>query len=197
MRRSAAIVSIVLLGALAIAAGRRRRHPPLRTVDHVDLRRYAGTWYEIARFPKRYERRCTGSTATYTLREDGEVGVRNQCRVGSLDGPEKAVEGRARVVDPATGAKLEVRFFWPFWSAYWILDLGPEYEYAVVGHPNRESLWILSREPTMPESLYQAIVGRLEERGFETRRLVRTLQARRAPAGWAPFATPSPDPARS
>lgn len=176
MRRSTALTSIVILAGLVMRMRKRQQRPPLRTVDHVDLGRYAGTWYEIALFPKRYERGCTRSAATYTLRDDGGLHVRNECRVGSLDGPVRSVEGRARVVDPKTNAKLEVRFFWPFWGAYWIIDLGADYEYAVVGHPSRESLWILSRTPQMPEAVYQAILRRLDAQGYDTRRLVRTPQ---------------------
>jgi len=176
MRRSLALASILLAAGVAAGMRKRRQRAPLRTVDQVDLGRYAGTWYEIARFPKRYERGCTRSAATYTLRSDGGLDVRNECRMGSFDGPVKSVEGRARVVDPRSCAKLEVRFFWPFWGAYWIIDLGPDYEYAVVGNPSRESLWILSRTPRMPDAVYQAILRRLDVQGYDTRRLVRTPQ---------------------
>lgn len=149
---------------------------PLQTVDHVDLARYAGTWYEIASFPQSFQRNCTGTTATYELRADGQVDVINRCRKRSLDGRLAVAKGRARVVDPTTNAKLEVSFFRPFWGDYWIIDLGPDYEYAVVGHPTREYLWILSREPSMSPELYDAIVERIADQGYDTDRLVRTLQ---------------------
>ena len=150
--------------------------PPLETVEQVDLDRYLGTWYEIARIPQRFQRDCTATTATYSLEEDGDIRVLNRCRKGSPDGPLDEAEGRARVVDEVTNAKLEVSFFGPFWGDYWIVELGPNYEYAVVGHPSRDYLWILSRTPTMDPELYQGILSRLEGQGYDTERLVRTVQ---------------------
>jgi apolipoprotein D and lipocalin family protein len=174
----------LLLGTLAVAGcatttTARLHLPPLQTVPRVDLNRYLGTWYEIAAFPQSFQRGCTGSTATYTLRSDGEIDVLNRCRIGSLDGEEKVAEGRARIVDDTTNAKLEVSFFRPFWGDYWIIDLGANYEYAVVGHPSRDYLWILSRTPTMDSAVYASIVARLRAQGYEVDRLKRTLQ----PAG--------------
>jgi apolipoprotein D and lipocalin family protein len=171
------------LCALALSAGcaasttDRLGLPPLQTVAHVDLSRYVGTWYEIASFPHRFQRGCTATTATYTLRADGDIDVLNRCRKGSVDGEETSAEGRARVVDRTTNAKLEVSFFGPFWGDYWVIDLSDDYSYAVVGHPGRDYLWILSRTPTMAESTYQELVARLASRGYETARLVRTPQA--------------------
>ena len=174
----------LLLGPLALAGcatttTERLRLPPLVTVPHVDLDRYLGTWYDIASFPQRFQRGCTATTATYTKRPDGQIDVLNRCRRGSLDGKETSARGRARVVDPATNAKLEVSFFRPFWGDYWIIDLGSNYEYAVVGHPSRDYLWILSRTPTMDGSVYDGIIKRLVAQGYEVQKLNRTLQ----PAG--------------
>ncbi len=188
--------SVGMLGALAMAAGcatsttERLRLPPLETVAHVDLSRYLGTWYEIASFPQRFQRGCTATTATYTLRADGDIEVLNRCRNGSIDGKERSALGRARVVDRATNAKLEVSFFRPFWGDYWIIDLSEDHSYAVVGHPGRDYLWILSRDPTMAEATFQGIVARLQGKGYETSRLVRTLQVAgpRPDAGAAPAA---------
>ena len=168
--------------ALAMSAGcatsttERLRLAPLEAVAQVDLSRYLGTWHEIANFPQSFQRGCTATTATYTLRADGDIDVLNFCRKGSLDGKEKSALGRARVVDRATNAKLEVSFFRPFWGDYWIIDLADDYSYAVVGHPGRDYLWILARTPTMDEATFQGIVARLQARGYETSRLVRTLQ---------------------
>jgi apolipoprotein D and lipocalin family protein len=155
----------------------RLQLPPLETVPQVDLARYVGTWYEIASYPQRFQEGCTGTTATYTLRSDGEIDVLNKCRKGDLDGPEDVAEGRARVVDRETRAKLEVSFFSLFWGDYWIIDLGPEYEYAVVGHPSRDYLWILSRTPTLDDNAYDSILSRLEEKGYPLEPLRKTQQA--------------------
>jgi apolipoprotein D and lipocalin family protein len=179
--RSVKRVGAVLCGFLTVtgcaSSTTERLHlPALRTVAHVDLSRYLGTWYEIASFPQSFQRGCTATTATYTLRADGDIDVLNRCRKGSLQGEEKSVLGRARIVDRSTNAKLEVSFFRPFWGPYWIIDLAQDYSYAVVGHPGRDYLWILSRTPTMSEATYQTIVTRLQAQGYETSRLVRTLQ---------------------
>ncbi len=172
----------IMFSIAAVAVGcaptttERLNLPPLETVDFVDLERYMGTWYEIAHFPQFFQKGCTGSTATYTLRENGKVGVVNRCRKGSLDGPESIARGTATVVDPTTNAKLSVTFFWPFYGDYWVIDLDTEYQYAVVGHPSRDYLWILCRKPQMDEAQYGEILTRLENIGYQTERLVRTLQ---------------------
>ena len=176
MKPAALIAFLSGLAGCSASTTERLRLPPLRTVAHVDLGRYVGTWYEIANFPQSFQRGCTATTATYTIREDGDIDVLNRCRKGSPDGEEKSARGRARVVDRSTNAKLEVSFFRPFWGDYWIIDLADDYSYAVVGHPGRDYLWILSRTPTMPDAIYQAILGRLRAEGYETSRLVRTMQ---------------------
>ncbi len=174
----------VFLGLLVVPLGcaktttERLGLPPLVTVPRVELERYLGTWYEIASFPQSFQEGCTGSQAQYALRTDGELDVTNRCRLGSLDGEEKVARGRARVVDRTTNAKLEVSFFRPFWGDYWIVELGSNYEYAVVGHPSRDYLWILSREPFMAPETYNAVVARLQGLGYQVSRLNRTLQVK-------------------
>ncbi|MDY0060400.1 MAG: lipocalin family protein [Myxococcota bacterium] len=165
-----------LVGAgCATTTTERLNLPALRVVAQVELARYVGTWYEIANFPQSFQRGCTATTATYTLRADGEIDVVNRCRKGTPAGPEKKAQGRARVVDRVSNAKLEVSFFRPFWGDYWIVDLGQQYEYAVVGHPSRDYLWILSRTPELAKDVYDGIVGRLAAQGYETGRLMRTV----------------------
>lgn len=171
------LVSGLLMSTGCATSTTERLHlPPLQTVAHVDLSRYLGTWYEIASFPQSFQRGCTATMATYTLRADGDIDVLNRCHKDSTDGEEKSAVGRARVVDHSTNAKLEVSFFRPFWGAYWIIDLAGDYSYAVVGHPGRDYLWILARSPTMAEATYQSIVTQLQSQGYETSRLARTLQ---------------------
>jgi apolipoprotein D and lipocalin family protein len=181
MKRLASLLWGLVAAGCATSTTDRLRLPPLQTVAHVELSRYLGTWYEIANFPQSFQRGCTATTATYTLRDDGDIDVLNRCRKGSLDGEEKSALGRARVVVRCTNAKLEVSFFRPFWGDYWIINLADDYSYAVVGHPGRDYLWILARTPAMSEATYQSIVARLQVQGYETSRLVRTLQ----PAGHA------------
>ena len=150
---------------------------PLEVVPSVDLTRYAGKWYEIARLPNRFQRDCAGNTtATYTLRPGGKITVLNECR--KADGRQKSAKGTARVADArGPNTKLKVTFFWPFSGNYWIIDLDPEYRWAVVGEPGRDYLWILSREPQLDAALYQQIVERAKQRGFDTGKLLKTRQA--------------------
>ena len=166
---------LALLAAFLAGCAHAPSAPPLGTVERVDLQRYAGKWYEIATIPMSFQKGCVGVTATYTIREDGDVDVVNTCRKEQLDGPERSARGKAWSVDPSN-AKLEVRFFWPFHGAYWVIDLGPDYEYAVVGHPSREYLWILSRTPQMDERTYEAILDRLRAQGCDLSLLLRTPQ---------------------
>lgn len=134
-----------------------------------------GQWYEIARLPNRFEKKCADSvTATYTLRPDGKIKVVNRCRKAT--GEFTTANGKAKIVDQETNAKLKVTFFWPFYGHYWILDLGPNYEYAVVGDPSRNYLWILSRTPQIDEALYQQLLAKMAARGFQTGRMIRTTQ---------------------
>jgi apolipoprotein D and lipocalin family protein len=177
MKRLAGLIGMLWAGGCASTTTEGLHLPVLETVPHVDLDRYLGTWYELASFPQSFQRGCTVTTATYVLRDDGQIDVVNRCRLGSPDGKEKVARGRARVVDRITNAKLEVSFFRPFWGLYWIIDLAPDYSYAVVGHPGRDYLWILSRTPTMNEETYQRILARLRAQRYETSRLVRTRQA--------------------
>src|SRR4030042_2531382 len=164
----------VSLTFLACNSGMKKGVPPLKVVTFVDLNRYAGTWYEISRYPNRFQKGCVGTTATYTIRKNGKIDVLNQCRKGMLNGEISSVKGTAWVVDNKTNAKLKVSFFWPFSGHYWIIDLGETYDYAVVGHPNRKYLWILSRSPKLEEPLYQRILERLRNQSYDLSKLIYT-----------------------
>lgn len=168
---ASAVAWMVLLAACATTGGNTK--DGLQTVGSVDLNRYAGKWYEIARYPNSFQRQCWISTATYHVRGDGELEVVNACRDGGIDGEETRIEGRAWVVEKSTNAKLKVRFVWPFSGNYWIIDLGKDYEYAVVGEPSRDYLWILSRTPTMDANVYASITDRLKQSGYDPARLIR------------------------
>jgi apolipoprotein D and lipocalin family protein len=181
----AAYVIIVLLGFTGPfpPPGGDPQSLPLQAVKSVDLARYCGTWYEIARLPNRFQKECVSDvTATYTLLEDGTVRVVNRCRKANGDTAE--AEGKARRTSDAEPASmLEVRFapaflsIFPFvWGKYWIIDLAPDYSYAVIGEPSREYLWILSRTPALPQEVYSALLERIRNQGYDPSALVMTKQ---------------------
>jgi apolipoprotein D and lipocalin family protein len=151
--------------------------PELQTVSKVDLGRYLGKWYEIASFPQRFQKNCVLTTADYSLREDGDIKVVNTCRKFTPEGELSVATGKVWVTDKESNAKLRVQFFWPFSGKYWIIDLGSQYEYAVIGHPDRDYLWILSRTPQMDEKVYQGILNRLKaQHHYDLTPLQKTLQ---------------------
>jgi apolipoprotein D and lipocalin family protein len=150
--------------------------PELKTVEHVDVERYMGTWYEIAKFPQRFEKGLVGITANYTLLPDGKVQVLNGGYVGDFNGRYRSAKGKAWVVDKRTNAKLKVSFFWPFAANYWILELGGDYEYAVVGEASRKYLWVLSRTPHMDAPVYDDLLRRIGEKGFDISKLEKNPQ---------------------
>ncbi len=150
--------------------------PPLATVPSVDLGRYAGRWYEIAKYPNFFQRNCAGSTtAEYSANPDGSIKVVNKS-IGK-NGKPMQVAGRATVVDGSQNARLKVSFAGPFSGAYWVIGLDEKnYSWAVVGHPSRQFLWILAREPKIPSATYQQILKLVADRGYDTSRLETTNQ---------------------
>lgn len=141
---------------------------PLETVAYVDIDRYLGRWYEIARFPNAFEEGCEGVTADYSRRDDGLIRVVNTCREGAADGPARSSEGRARIVDETTNAKLKVSFFGPFWGDYWIIGLADDYSLALIGEPAGKYLWILARDPQISDAVRDQAVNDLAAMGYET-----------------------------
>jgi apolipoprotein D and lipocalin family protein len=148
----------------------------LKTVSHVDVKRYTGKWYEVASFPQRFQKGCHCTTAEYTLSDKGYIVVENRCNRDSIKGKQSYIKGKAFVQKNTGNAKLKVQFFFPFRAKYWIIDLADDYSYAVVSHPSRKYLWILSRTPQMNETTYNAIISRLKENGFDLSRLQKTEQ---------------------
>ncbi|MDK6075448.1 lipocalin family protein [Massilia varians] len=180
----APILSLLILSVSpAQAAGQAADGAkPLATIPALDVKRYMGTWYEIAMFPNDFQKKCVGfTTATYSLREDGRVDVLNRCR--RADGSTDDAKAVARQVGEATSPKLKVRFapaivsWLPMvWGDYWVIDLDPDYQLAAVSEPKREYLWILSRTPKVDPAAYDALLGRLRAQGLDMNRLVPTKQ---------------------
>jgi len=176
MRIVTVLATIFTLSACVSPPVNRSPDAPLETVSSVDLDRYLGRWYEIARFENRFERNCEGVTADYSRRDDGQIEVLNVCREGAPNGKQRTARGRARIADAATNAKLEVSFFGPFWGDYWILDLTSDYSRSIVGEPSGRYLWILSRTPAVSENSRQEAITKLQALGYETSALYFTKQ---------------------
>jgi apolipoprotein D and lipocalin family protein len=172
---------MLLIIMTTMALPQNKPEEKLEAVTYVDLARYIGTWYEIARLPNGFQKKCVSDVTTYyTLLDDGQIKVVNRCRCEG--GSFKEAEGRARKArTDGPNTKLEVRFapaflsFLPFvWGKYWIIDLAEDYCYAVVGEPNREYLWILGRSPKLDEELFNEIIERIKIKGYNVSKLIRT-----------------------
>jgi apolipoprotein D and lipocalin family protein len=167
------LLLVLLAGTSTMAADL-----PLTTVASVDLERYVGKWYEIARYANRFERKCISDvTATYSSLAGGKIRVVNACK--DKDGKITEANGKAKIVDSKTNAKLKVTFFWPFYGDYWIVDLAPDYSYAVVSEPKREYLWVLAREPEMAPAAYEQILEKVRGLGLNPAKLVKTPHTKR------------------
>jgi len=149
----------------------QNQNSTLEVVPHVELGKYLGKWYEIAHLPAKFQEGCNETTATYSLLGNGNISVLNECK---KNGKIKLARGKAKIDDKTTNAKLKVTFFWPFYGDYWIIKLGQDYEYAVVGTPNRKYLWILCRTPQMDNKLFSEILEFVRVKGFNTANLIQT-----------------------
>ena len=140
----------------------------------VELGKYLGRWYEIARYDQSFQKGCEGVSADYTLRGDGMISVRNACR--KPGGKLSVAKGKAKIVDPATNAKLKVSFFGPFYGDYWVLDRADDYTWAIVGEPSGRYLWMLARDATPAPDRIEAQIARAKALGYDTSMLIRTKQ---------------------
>jgi apolipoprotein D and lipocalin family protein len=180
------VAGLLCITALAATAQTDPAKQPLAPVPSVDLQRYQGTWHQVALYPNRFQKMCASNTrATYALEEGGTVKVTNQCR--SAEGKEVQAAGQARPAGAAqiaggqlTPPQLQVRFapawlsWLPFvWGNYWVIQLGSDYSYAVVGEPNREFLWVLARETQLSAADWSTIEARLKEQGYDPAKLMR------------------------
>ena len=177
LSRTAAVWLALALIAFAAIAPAHAEPAPLQSVPSVDVPRYMGTWHEIAKYPNWFQRKCASSTqATYLLQADGRVQVLNRCKTDKGEWTEAL--GAARQIGGPNSPRLKVRFAPEWlsfirlvWGDYWIIDLDPDYQWVVVSEPKREYLWILSRTPQMPAAIYQELLGKLHDRGFDLKRI--------------------------
>jgi apolipoprotein D and lipocalin family protein len=165
---------LFLITMLMMSSAQSQKSPSV--VSTVDLNRYKGLWYEIARLPNFFERKLKCTSATYTLREDGRITVLNKGNY--LSDPEKSTssKGVAWIPDKKYPAKLKVQFFWPFTGDYWIMDLDKEYRYVLVGDPSAKYLWILAREKKMDESTYNMLLQKAINNGYDVKSIIRVEQ---------------------
>lgn len=170
-----AITLIATMGLTACAT----QHAPLPTVSSVDLARYVGTWYEIARLPNRFQSMCVSDVRATYRREGDDIAVLNQCR--TADGAIEQADGIAKTVAGSGNAKLRVSFFRPFYGDYWILDLDPDYRWVLVGEPGRDYAWVLARTPALDAPTLDRLLAYAGSLGFDRQAFVRTLQSPRQP----------------
>jgi len=178
--RSVHLVLVLLASAGLLTLSGCPMDPPA-TVPFVDIDRYLGLWYQIAAYEEFFNRDLVGVTAEYSRNKDGSARVLNRGLKGSLDGPEDTIVGKATVVDTESNAKLEVQFDFPlgalFKGQYWVVDLDEkDYSYAVVSDSRRSTLFVLCRTPQMDQPVYDGILERLLENGFDTSKLILTEQ---------------------
>lgn len=146
------------------------------TIKFLDLNRYLGTWYEIARFPHSFEKNLVGVTATYSLRDDGMIRVLNQGYKNTLEGELSVAEGKAKIPDKNDSGKLKVSFFWIFYGDYYILELDENYQYVMIGSSSDKYFWILSRTAQMDDSIYNMLIDKAKNRGYKLDKLVKVPQ---------------------
>lgn len=146
------------------------------TVKELDMNRYLGTWYEIARFPHSFEKDLVGVTATYSMRDDGKIKVVNQGYKKSLDGELSVAVGKAKIPNKAEPGKLKVSFFWIFYGDYFVLELDKDYRYVMLGSSSPRYFWILSRTPQLDEATYQMLLEKARQRGYNLEKLEKVPQ---------------------
>ncbi|MCK9293923.1 MAG: lipocalin family protein [Desulfobulbaceae bacterium] len=172
MMKKLILLAIILLAVSSAGCRKEPAQAMLPTADYVDMNRYAGRWYEVARYPHRFENGCLDVTADYEMQDDGTIQVVNQCLLAGEGGKIKKALGKAKIVDHLSNAKLKVSFFWPFSGDYWILYVDPDYQHAIVGAPSRKNLWILSRQPQMDPLLLAGLLEKVRGLGYDPSLLI-------------------------
>ncbi len=176
------ILGLLLIFISASQVSAQQADQSVKTIATLDVPRYLGTWYEIAKFPNWFQKKCVGNTkAVYTAKSDGNLRVLNSCKTAS--GETSEAEGAARQIGAKDSPRLEVRFapewlsFLPLvWGDYWVIDLDPQYQVAAVSDPKREYLWVLSRTPQLDSKVYEDLLQRLKQQQFDVRKLELTSQ---------------------
>lgn len=170
------LLSVIISGLFTGCSGQKQMIDN-SVVKELDLQKYLGTWYEIARYDHRFERDLVGVTANYSMRPDGKIKVVNSGYKNTLDGEYSEAIGKAKIPDPENEpAKLKVSFFWIFYGDYHVLELDKDYQWAVIGSSTDKYLWILSRTPQMAPEIYTDLLKRIADRGYDTSALIKVKQ---------------------
>ena len=165
-------ICAVLISTFSISSAFAEENKKLEAVSNLELQKFQGVWYEIAHNPWFPENNCFSMIADYKLLENNEIEVTNICRKYGFDGEISKITGKAWLVDPTIKSKWEVQFIWPFTLDYWVIDLQEDYKYAVIGEPDKENIWILSRKPIMKKSLLVKIIKKTEMKGYDLSNLI-------------------------
>ena len=176
IKRFLILIGLAVLILLSCSNTNKMENIDTTCVDSVDLNKYLGTWYEIARFPHSFEKGLVGVTANYSFRKDGKIRVLNQGYKGTLDGKLSRAEGKAKVPDPKNTARLKVSFFLFFYGDYFVLELDEDYQWAMIGSSSPNYFWILSRAPQMDPEVYQKLLDNAEKRGYDLGSLIEVDQ---------------------
>ena len=166
------IIFTFLINPLVISFAIADENKSLKVVSNLDLNKFQGVWYEIAHNPWFPENNCFAMIAHYKLIEDNKIEVTNICRKHGFDGDISKITGKAWLVDPIIKSKWEVQFIWPFTLDYWVIDLEENYNYAVIGEPDKENIWILSRKPIMEKGLLTKIIEKTKMKGYDLSNLI-------------------------
>ncbi|MBT3514207.1 MAG: lipocalin family protein [Nitrospina sp.] len=169
-------IYLILINPLTVGSVFPLENKKLEVVSNLDLQKFQGTWYEIAHNPWFPEKGCFSMIAHYKLTDDNQINVTNICRKNGFDGEISKVTGRAWLVNPKIKAKWEVQFIWPFTLDYWVIDLEENYNYAVIGEPEKENLWILSRKPIIEKGILSKIIENTKIKGYDLSNLILTPQ---------------------
>ncbi|WP_204273606.1 lipocalin family protein [Draconibacterium mangrovi] len=170
------LLSFIISGLITGCSGQKQMIDN-SVVKELDLEKYLGTWYEIARYDHRFERGMVGVTANYSMRPDGKIKVVNSGYENTLDGKYSEAIGNAKIPDPKNEpAKLKVSFFWIFYGDYYVLELDEDYQWAVIGSSSDKYLWILNRTPQMAPAVYNDLLKRIADRGYDTSALIKVKQ---------------------
>ncbi len=171
------VIAIMIIANSFVSCKTQKTMIDNTVVKELDVQKYLGTWYEIARYDHSFERGLVGVTAKYSMRDDGKIKVLNSGYKNNLDGKFSQAVGKAKIPDPINEpAKLKVAFFLFFYGDYYVMELDKDYQWAVIGSSSAKYLWILSRKPQMEKELYNELLTKLQKRGYDVSKLIKVEQ---------------------